>query len=78
MPQGLPAMSLQWGAWAGSGMAASDVQLVAALARAGMGAVTPQQGLHVLSGVLDVGTWKGAHGPSIGCQCIGIDNPVAA
>ena len=51
-PQGLATVSLQWGAWAGSGMAATDARLAAALARAGMGSVTPQQGLDVLSGVL--------------------------
>ena len=50
--QGSPAVSMQWGAWGGTGMAASDTRLLAALARAGMGAVLPPQGLAALSGVL--------------------------
>ena len=45
--QGLPASSLQWGAWGGAGMA-SDVALVARLQRSGLRLVTPQLGLHAL------------------------------
>ena len=58
--QGMPTVSVQWGAWAGSGMAASDARLVAALARAGMGAVTARQGLLALSNVLSGGLGAGA------------------
>lgn len=41
-------------------MAASDARLTAALARAGMGAVTAQQGLAALSSVLGGGLGFGA------------------
>ena len=57
-PQGLPTVSVQWGAWAGAGMAASDARLAAALASAGMGAITAQQGLAALSSVLSGGLFS--------------------
>ena len=41
-------MSLQWGAWAGSGMAAQEGALLSRLARLGMGAIQPIQGLQTL------------------------------
>lgn len=41
-------MSLQWGAWGGSGMAAQEGPLLARLARLGMGAIRPVQGLAAL------------------------------
>jgi len=40
--QGVPAFSVQWGPWAGTGMAATDVGLAARLLRAGVIMVTPQ------------------------------------
>ena len=58
--QGLPTVSMQWGAWAGSGMATSDARLTSALARAGMGAISAQQGLAALSSVLSGGVGVGA------------------
>ena len=46
--QGLPGVSLQWGAWGGLGMAAQEGPLLARLARLGMGAIQPVQGLTTL------------------------------
>ena len=46
---GLPANSVGWGAWGGSGMAAQDPALLARLRRQGFGAVDPQEGLAVLA-----------------------------
>lgn len=51
MWQGAPAMSIQWGAWGGGGMAGEPV-LAARLARAGMGALPPPAGLAALAGAL--------------------------
>jgi len=45
-------VSVQWGAWAGAGMAASDPQTAARVARLGMGLISPQQGLAALEGAL--------------------------
>ena len=46
--QGLPVTSVQWGAWAGAGMAAADAALSAKLQRAGLKLVTPLKGLSAL------------------------------
>ena len=40
--QGIPVVSVQWGPWAGTGMAASDAGMAARLLRAGVIMVTPQ------------------------------------
>ena len=48
--QGVAAVSMQWGAWGGAGMAEGPV--LARLARLGMGAVQPAQGLAALQAVL--------------------------
>lgn len=48
--QGGPAISLQWGPWAGGGMATAAV--AARLAAKGVGLVQPQDGLHLLSDLL--------------------------
>lgn len=50
--QGLPGVSLQWGAWGGLGMAAEEGPLLVRLARLGMGAIQPVQGLHTLQTVV--------------------------
>ena len=50
--QGLAATSVQWGAWGGGGMAASDAALLARLARVGMGAIRPTHGLAALGAIL--------------------------
>ena len=50
--QGIAEVSLQWGAWAGSGMAAQEGPLLARLARLGMGAVDPAQGLTALQAAM--------------------------
>ena len=49
--QGLPSNSMQWGAWAGAGMAASNAMRLH-LERVGMGAVQPVAGLTALGAVL--------------------------
>jgi acyl carrier protein len=49
---GLPAVSVQWGAWSGGGMAASDAQTAARVERMGMSLISPAAGLAALEGVL--------------------------
>jgi len=44
--------SVQWGGWAGGGMAGGDASTAARLARMGMPLITPSQGLAALSAVL--------------------------
>ncbi len=51
--QGLPHVSLQWGAWAGGGMAARDAATSARLQRLGLGLIQPHQGLRTLAQILD-------------------------
>lgn len=50
--QGQPCTSIQWGAWAGAGLAAEAPGLLARLARQGHGALAPATGLRVLAAVL--------------------------
>lgn len=47
---GLPALSVQWGAWAGGGMAAADTATAARVERMGMAMVQPARGLAALEG----------------------------
>jgi acyl carrier protein len=49
--QGMSGKSVQWGAWAGSGMAAGDQAVLRAVERQGMGLVQPTQGLLALSSI---------------------------
>jgi NADPH:quinone reductase-like Zn-dependent oxidoreductase len=49
---GLPAVSLQWGAWSGGGMASADAQTAARVERLGMSLISPAAGLAALEGVL--------------------------
>jgi len=49
---GVSAMSVQWGAWAGAGMAASDPQTAARVARLGVGMLRPSQALAALESVM--------------------------
>ena len=49
---GAAAVSVQWGAWAGAGMAAGDASTAARVERTGMALLQPQQGLGVLEGML--------------------------
>ena len=44
--------SIQWGGWAGGGMAGADASIAARLARMGMALIDPKQGLAALAGVL--------------------------
>ena len=44
--------SIQWGGWAGGGMAGADASTAARLARMGMPLITPSQGLAALASVL--------------------------
>ena len=53
--QGAPTCAVQWGAWAGSGMAAGG-DLAARLQRAGLRMVTPAVGLTALGGSLTIAT----------------------
>lgn len=49
---GIPTASLQWGAWAGAGMAARDADTAARIQRMGLGLIDPSQGLSALGCVL--------------------------
>ena len=49
---GRPFVSVQWGAWAGGGMAAQNAATSAGVRRQGMDMLTPQQGLAALEGLL--------------------------
>jgi acyl carrier protein len=49
---GLPAVSVQWGAWSGGGMAASDAQTAARVERMGMSLISPAAGLAALEGAM--------------------------
>ena len=50
--RGTPATTLQWGAWSGTGMAASSASALARAARAGLGVVVPTHGLAALAAAL--------------------------
>jgi NADPH:quinone reductase-like Zn-dependent oxidoreductase/3-oxoacyl-(acyl-carrier-protein) synthase/acyl carrier protein len=49
---GLAATSVQWGAWAGAGMAAGDSGTAARVERTGMALLPPPQGLAILEGMV--------------------------
>jgi hypothetical protein len=49
---GIPAVSVQWGAWAGGGMAAADAQTAARVERMGMSLISPAAGLAALEAAL--------------------------
>ena len=53
--RGVPAASIQWGAWAGGGMAAHDRSTSLRVQRLGMQMVTPESGLRALHTVLASG-----------------------
>lgn len=61
--QGMPHTSLQWGAWAGGGMAARDAATSARLQRLGLGLITPHQGLWAFASVLEQS--RACHGEPI-------------
>merc|ERR1711938_374304 len=50
--QGCATSSVQWGAWAGAGMASQNAATAARLQRAGMWMLSPQQGLEALGAVM--------------------------
>ena len=50
--QGIKSVSIQWGAWAGAGMAAHDNAILARLERVGLGAIRPAEGLAALQQAL--------------------------
>lgn len=63
---GLPGIvSVQWGAWAGSGMAARDAGTALRVQRSGMALLTASQGLAALEGVLAQAHRVSANPPSI-------------
>eukprot|EP00775_Hariotina_reticulata_P014515 gene14515-14642_t len=49
---GVPAVSVQWGAWAGGGMAAGDAQTAARVERMGMRLISPAAGLAALEAAM--------------------------
>jgi len=49
---GVPVVSVQWGAWAGGGMAAADVQTAARVERMGMSLISPAAGLAALQAAM--------------------------
>jgi acyl transferase domain-containing protein/NADPH:quinone reductase-like Zn-dependent oxidoreductase/acyl carrier protein len=49
---GLGVVSVQWGAWAGAGMAAADASTAARVARSGMALLQPAQGLAALEAAI--------------------------
>ena len=49
---GTPMASVQWGAWAGAGMAASNATTAVRLQRLGLGLLSPEQGLQALDSIL--------------------------
>ena len=53
---GVPGSSVQWGAWSGVGMVASNKAVLARMQRGGIGSVTPAAGLAVLSTLLSCRT----------------------
>jgi NADP-dependent 3-hydroxy acid dehydrogenase YdfG len=57
---GVAALSVQWGAWAGAGMAANDPQTAARVERMGMGLIEPRRGLAALEGALATVATSGA------------------
>lgn len=59
--QGLPALSINWGAWSEVGQAA---EFVAQMAGTGMGAISPAQGMEVLANLLS--TAQSDDAPQIG------------
>jgi hypothetical protein len=46
--QGMPVVSIQWGAWGSTGMAANDPSILSRLHRIGLGAIQPHRGLAAL------------------------------
>lgn len=50
--QGSNAVSVNWGAWSGGGMALQDQQSVMRMERMGLGMLTPEIGLAALAGVI--------------------------
>ena len=51
--QGRPGSTIQWGAWAASGMATKSAQTLSRTVTAGIGAVAPESGLAALGMLLD-------------------------
>jgi hypothetical protein len=54
---GSPVTSVQWGAWAGAGMAARSAVTMARIRALGLGLIQPTQGLRALDAVLQRGQW---------------------
>ena len=52
---GTPVTSIQWGAWAGAGMAARVAGTAARVRELGLGLIEPGQGLRALNAVLHSG-----------------------
>ena len=54
LARGEAALSINWGAWAGGGMARQDDQSVARMQRMGLGMLSAEQGLAALHGAMSV------------------------
>jgi acyl carrier protein len=72
--QGMPVVSMQWGAWAGAGMAAQDAQTAARVERMGMALIQPQQGLAALEGVLGAAMLGRGLSPVVGATPIRLEH----
>ena len=59
---GIAATSMQWGAWAGAGMAVQDASTAARLERLGMGLVSISSGLQALAAAVGSGSSSGGSG----------------
>ena len=68
---GAPALSIQWGAWAGAGMAAADPQTAARVERLGMSLIAPAAGLAALEAALAAATSGGAARSAPPARCGG-------
>ena len=66
--QGVPVTSVQWGAWAGAGMAAGDASTAVRLERMGMGLIAIDVGLEALQAVLSAAAPVVAAVPFRWCQ----------
>ena len=67
--RGSPVLAVQWGAWAGGGMASQYKQTAARLERLGMALIQPLDGLRALEGLLGVAAAAGRL-QGLGYRCV--------
>ena len=68
--RGSPVLAVQWGAWAGGGMAAQDKRTAVRLERLGMALIQPLDGLRVLEGKYPCHTKFSTTMLFMQCQCL--------